>query len=138
MKQRKEFRYKSDLEKFENSVFTRFKLNKISSLKDEAVKLYEQEVSIEFKNFYTKFQNWLIDWTQEHTDLIQSEKFLTECKLEYENSLKEVDSILEYTLDSNGIFSINNSILKKSNEYSEIMVKRYKKEIKMSNFYFIY
>ena len=56
---KKDIRSKSDQEKFERSKFTDFKIKQEIKIKDEAVKLYEETVVVQFYDFFLRFEKWM-------------------------------------------------------------------------------
>jgi hypothetical protein len=51
-----------DQEKFERSKFTDFKIKQELKIKDEAVKLYEETVVVQFYDFFLRFEKWMRFW----------------------------------------------------------------------------
>ena len=96
MSQKKEIRSKMDQEKFERSKFTDFKLKQEAKIKEEAVKLYEETVVVQFYDFFLRFEKWMSDLIKLHNDLMSVKQKLIEC----EKSMNEPVDSNERLLDS--------------------------------------
>jgi hypothetical protein len=57
--QKKEIRNKMEQERFERSKFTEFKLRQEHSIKDIAVKLYQETIIVHFVDYYSRFEKWM-------------------------------------------------------------------------------
>ena len=57
--QKKEIRSKIEQDRFEKSKFTEFKLRQEHSLKNIAVKLYQESIIVHFVDYYSRFEKWM-------------------------------------------------------------------------------
>lgn len=78
--QKKEIRNKIEQEKFERSKFTEIKLKQEHSLKDIAVKLYQETIIVHFVDYYSRFEKWMSDLIKLHNELMSVQQKLLECE----------------------------------------------------------
>lgn len=115
MQRKKDFRYKSDQEKFENSKFTEFKINNITRTKDEAIKLYQEVIIVHFYDFYLKFEKWMSDLIKLHNDIMSVQQKLIECDKAMTAPFDRIDTSLDSKI--NNILEL---IVIKSNENNSL------------------
>lgn len=113
MLKKKEFRFKSDQEKFENSKFTEFKINNIIRTRDEATKLYQEVIIVRFYDFYLKFEKWMSDLIKLHNDIMSVQQKLIECDKAITAPFERIDASLDIKINN-----ILDLIVIKSNENS--------------------
>lgn len=77
---KKEMRYSVDMQRFETSRFTEFKVAGLARVKDEAVKLYQEVIIVHFYDFYHRFEKWMSDLIKLHNDIMSVQKKLVDCE----------------------------------------------------------
>ncbi|CAF0916400.1 unnamed protein product [Brachionus calyciflorus] len=113
LQKKKEFRYRSDQERFEKSKFTEFKINNIIRTRDEAVKLYQEVIIVQFYDFYLRFEKWMSDLIKLHNDIMSVHQKLIECDKAITAPFDRIDASLDSKI--NNILEL---IIIKSNENS--------------------
>jgi TANK-binding kinase 1 len=98
--QKKEIRSKVDQEKFERSKFTEFKLKQETKIKEEAVKLYEETVVVQFYDFFLRFEKWMSDLIKLHNDLMSVKQKLIECEKSMNVPLDSIESLLDVRINT--------------------------------------
>ncbi len=78
--QKKEIRNKGEQERFERSKFTEIKLKQEHSLKDIAVKLYQETIIVHFVDYYSRFEKWMSDLIKLHNEMMSVQQKLLECE----------------------------------------------------------
>lgn len=99
LQRKKELRYKSDLERFEKSKFTEFKIKNLEKTKEEASKLYQEVIIVHFYDFYLKFEKWMSDLIKLHNDISCVQMKLVECEKQIYVPLDRVDQQLDERLN---------------------------------------
>ena len=112
LQQKKELR-KFEMDKFESSHFTRFKLKQIAKSKENAVKLYQETISVHFYDFYSKFEKWMSDLIKLHNDLMSVQQKLVECEKSMDKPTDQIDRYLDSKINN-----LLDSLINLKNEYS--------------------
>ncbi|RNA10812.1 serine threonine- kinase TBK1 [Brachionus plicatilis] len=100
LQKKREFRFKSDQEKFENSRFTEFKINNIIRTRDEATKLYQEVIIVRFYDFYLRFEKWMSDLIKLHNDIMSVQQKLVECDKAITAPFERIDASLDSKINN--------------------------------------
>ena len=102
MQKKKELRYKTEQEKFETSKFTEFKINSVIRTKEEAVKLFQEVIIVNFYDFFLKFEKWMSDLIKLHNDIMSVHQKLIECDkaLNTPYEFQRIDLLIDTKINS--------------------------------------
>ena len=100
MQKKREFKFKSDQERFENSKFTEFKKNSLSKTRDEATKIYQEVIIVRFYDFYLKFEKWMSDLIKLHNDIMSVQQKLIECDKAITAPFERIDASLDFKINN--------------------------------------
>lgn len=94
MERKREHRDELDKFEFERSMFTKFKVAQLESIRKEVVNLYQQEIIVNFVDFYSRFEKWMDDLICLHNDIMSVQKKLTDCAREMKEPFENNERLL--------------------------------------------
>ena len=100
VQQKREHKSKEDQMRFERSRFTGFKLNRLTRCKDDATRLFQETIVVQFYDFYLQFEKWMSDMIKLHNDLMSVQQKLIELDESLCSPVTSIDSHLDVKLNT--------------------------------------